>query len=84
MDSIDIVDPTFALDIVDKEGVMSSLTSSSSSSSSSYLYLAGIFLLFVVGIFFFNRSKNKQTSAEAENGGFCTMNATIEENEQQP
>jgi hypothetical protein len=73
MDTIDIVDPTFALDAM-ANTINNQLADvvASSSSSASYLYVGGLLLLLLVGMLVYKVFGNKRNTNDCS-GGFCTI-----------
>ncbi len=74
MDSIDITDSSFKLDVP-------SIIVESSNDNSFYLYIGAAILISIVGLFIFKVYRNKQeyissdssNVCDSEDGGFCTM-----------
>lgn len=74
IDSIDITDSAFSLDVP-------TIVTSGSDSTTDYtmfIYIGVAIILFTVGMFVYKIYKNKhvnQTTEEDCSGGFCTMNS---------
>lgn len=74
MDSIDITDSSFKLDVP-------SIIGGSSTYNSFYLYIGAAILIAIFGLFIFKVYRNKQeyissdsnNVCDSEDGGFCTM-----------
>lgn len=72
MDSIDITDSTFSLDVPSIIGGGNNLTD-----STIYLYIGAAILVAIIGYFVFKFYKNKNSGTAISEldceGGFCTM-----------
>ena len=72
MDSIDVTDSVFSLNVPDLNNGVDDVVNNG---YTSYIYI-GIFILVVIGIFafkYYQNRKSKQYVNDCE-GGFCTMN----------
>jgi hypothetical protein len=72
MDSIDVTDSVFSLNVPDLNNCVDDVVNNG---YTSYIYI-GIFILVVIGIFafkYYQNRKSKQYVNDCE-GGFCTMN----------
>ena len=79
MDSIDITDSTFSLDVPDLHKAMDySLGGEINSDYSTYIYIGIAILVVIVGIFvfkFYQNKKKEQFDIDTDcPGGFCTIN----------
>jgi len=82
MDSIDITDSTFSLDVPDLNQVIDtnniSIGGGMSSDYTMYIYIGAAILLVITGMFIFKFYQNeKRNQSEYEQdcpGGFCTIN----------
>lgn len=75
MDSIDVTDSVFSLNVPDLNKVVDGVDDVVNNGYTSYIYI-GIFILVVIGIFafkYYQNRKSKQYVNDCE-GGFCTMN----------
>lgn len=75
MDSIDITDSTFSLDVPDIDQVIG-IVGGSTSDYTMYIYIGAAILLAVIGMFIFKFYQNKKQNQSEQDcpGGFCTMN----------
>ncbi len=81
MDSIDVTDSVFSLNVPDLNKVVDGVDDVVNNGYTSYIYI-GIFILVVIGIFafkYYQNRKSKQYVNDCE-GGFCTMNENPHEN----
>lgn len=81
MDSIDITDSAFTLEVPDTNQIIgsSNMIGGSSNDYTMYIYIGVALLLIVVGMYIFKLYQNKKnTQYNGENldcpGGFCTIN----------
>jgi hypothetical protein len=81
MDSIDIIDPTFSLDVPKlNEMISDNDLNGTTDDHSIYIYVGITLLVVMVGIFVYNKftefHQNKMGEENKEDcpGGFCTMN----------
>jgi hypothetical protein len=74
MDSIDIVDPAFTIQMPNI-----SETFVGSNDYTMYIYIGAAILIAIIGMFIHKFYVNKQTRENNEDceGGFCTMNAPL-------
>jgi hypothetical protein len=75
MDSIDVTDSVFSLNVPDLNNVVDGVDDVVNNGYTSYIYI-GIFILVVIGIFAFKYYQNKKSKQYVNDceGGFCTMN----------
>jgi ABC-type anion transport system duplicated permease subunit len=79
MDSIDITDSTFSLDVPDINQVFGSsdLVGGSKSDYTMYIYIGVAILVALIGILIYKFYQNKKTQQSENNidcpGGFCTI-----------
>jgi|SaaInl5LU_22_DNA_1037371.scaffolds.fasta_scaffold118613_1 hypothetical protein len=84
MDSIDVTDSVFSLNVPDLNKVVDGVDNVVNNGYTSYIYI-GIFILVVIGIFafkYYQNRKSKQYVNDCE-GGFCTMNENPNQNPNQ-
>lgn len=80
MDSIDITDSSFSLDVPHLNQVIGSIGGEATSDYTMYIYIGAAILVCIIGIFIFNKftkfyqNKNTEQSGGDCQGGFCTMN----------
>jgi hypothetical protein len=77
MDSIDITDATFSLDVPDLNQVISTSGGGVSNEYTMYIYVGIGILVVIIGMFIFHKfNQNKKQNQNSEDcpGGFCTMN----------
>lgn len=77
MDSIDITDSAFSLNIPDVNEIIP--TSILSSNYSTYIYIGIASLIILIGFMIFKYYQNKKNTNQSNNnldcpGGFCSMN----------
>lgn len=81
MDSIDITDSAFSLDI---PGVDSTVITGGSNSTyySIFVYLGVAILAAIIGMFVYKYYQNKKSTSEEDcSGGFCTMENSLNINQ---
>jgi len=81
MDSIDVTDSVFSLDVPDLNKVVDGIDNVVNNGYTSYIYI-GIFILVIICIFgfkYYQNKKSKQYVNDCE-GGFCTMNENPNQN----
>ena len=76
MDSIDITDAAFSLDVPDLNQVIDSVGGNILTDYTMYIYIGAAILVVIIGMFIFKFYQNKKTSNSEEDcpGGFCPMN----------
>ena len=76
MDSIDITDSAFSLDVPNLNQVIDSVDGVVSNDYTMYIYIGVAILVIVVGMFIFKfyQNKKREQSGDDCEGGFCTMN----------
>lgn len=76
MDSIDITDSVFSLDVPDLNQVVGSVDSVISNDYTMYIYIGVAILVIIIGMFIFKfyQNKKREQSLDDCEGGFCTMN----------
>jgi len=76
MDSIDITDSVFSLDVPDLNQVVGSVDSVISNDYTMYIYIGVAILVIIIGMFIFKFYQNKKREQGLDDceGGFCTMN----------
>jgi hypothetical protein len=78
MDSIDITDSTFSLDVPDLNEFSDSIGSVMNSDYTMYIYIGVAIVVVVLGMFVFHKFMNKQKDLNNNDndcpGGFCTLN----------
>jgi len=90
MDSIDITDSTFSLDIPDLNQMIDSNSitiGGMNGDYTMYIYIGIAILVVIIGIFIFKFYQNKQNASNNEEqdcpGGFCTINQNHGESQSQ-
>jgi len=81
MDSIDVTDSVFSLNVPDLNKVVDGVDDVVNNGYTSYIYI-GIFILVIIGIFAFKYYQNKKSKQYVNDceGGFCTMNENPNQN----
>jgi uncharacterized membrane protein YfhO len=76
MDSIDITDSVFSLDVPDLNQVIGSVDDVLSNDYTMYIYIGISILVIIIGMFIFkfHQNKKREQSGDDCEGGFCTMN----------
>lgn len=78
MDNIDIIDPTFSLDVPNFNEIISdNIVNETTEDYAIYIYIGVALLVFIICIFIFKHVFKTKMSEENEDdcpGGFCTMN----------
>lgn len=76
MDSIDITDSVFSLDVPDLNQVIGSVDDVLSNDYTMYIYIGISILVIIIGMFIFKfyQNKKREQSGDDCEGGFCTMN----------
>lgn len=76
MDSIDITDSVFSLDVPDLNQVIGSVDGVVSNDYTMYIYIGVAILVIIIGMFIFKfyQNKKREKSIDDCEGGFCPMN----------
>ena len=76
MDSIDITDSGFSLDVPNLNQVIDNVNDIVSNDYTMYIYIGAVILIIIIGIFIFKfyQNKKREQSGDDCEGGFCTMN----------
>ena len=75
MDSIDITDSTFSLNVPDLNKAIDSSIGGGTNDYTMYIYIGAAILVAIIGMFIFKFYQNKNKSQNNQDcpGGFCTM-----------
>jgi hypothetical protein len=78
MDNIDIIDPTFSLDVSNLNDLISDNDINGLTDDYAiYIYIGIALLVVIIGVFIFNKITKNNTNQQNEEdcpGGFCVMN----------
>ena len=85
MNSIDITDSVFSLDVPDLNNVVDNVNNVVNNDYTMYIYIGIATLVIIIGTFIFKYYQNEKSKQDVNDceGGFCTMNENPHQNPHQ-